>query len=123
MRIVWYRRASGSVPMEEYLDAIDKKLRSKTLRTIQLLKLYGPHIGEPDSKPLGDGLFELRTSVGSAAGRVLYFFVVGDTAVLTHGFLKKTQKTPRREIERAERYRADFLSRSNREVDDGQSER
>ena len=43
--------------------------------------------------------------------RILYFFVVGRRIVLTNGFIKKSQKTPRNEIEKAKRYRADYLSR------------
>lgn len=54
---------------------------------------------------------ELRAKVGSDISRVMYFFVIGKKAVLTNGFIKKTQKTPKEEIERAKRYRADFLSR------------
>ena len=41
--------------------------------------------------------------------RILYFFVIGDKAVLTHGFMKKTQNTPPKEIERAEKYRHQYL--------------
>ena len=60
---------------------------------------------------MGDGIFELRAKVGSDISRVLYFFVVGRTVVLTNGFIKKTQKTPPAEIERAKQYREDYLSR------------
>lgn len=66
---------------------------------------------EPYSKPLEDGIFELRVKVGSDISRVLYFFFVGRRVVLTNGFIKKTQKTPSAEIERAKRYRAEFISR------------
>ena len=49
---------------------------------------------------------------GSDITRVLYFFVAGGEIVLTHGFVKKTQKTPAREIERAKRIREDWRSRN-----------
>lgn len=45
--------------------------------------------------------------------QVLYFFVVNGKAVLTHGFIKKTQKTPKAEFERAKRYRDDYLRRKD----------
>lgn len=54
----------------------------------------------PFSRHLDDGIFELRTVQGSDITRVLYFFVAGGEIVLTHGFVKKTQKTPAREIEK-----------------------
>jgi len=55
---------------------------------------------------------ELRTIFGNNISRVLYFFMVGDTAVLTNGFIKKTQKTPPEEIDRAKRYRDDYKRRN-----------
>jgi len=49
--------------------------------------------------------------VGGNITRVLYFFVIGKRAILTHGFVKKTDKTPSAEIEKAKSYRSEFLSR------------
>ena len=57
------------------------------------------------------GIFELRAQFGSDISRILYFFIVNGCAVLTHGFIKKTEKTPPEEIERAKRYRAEYLKR------------
>ena len=65
----------------------------------------------PYSEELENGIFELRAKVGSDISRVLYFFVVGRKIILTNGFIKKTQKTPKSEIELAKKYRADYLSR------------
>jgi phage-related protein len=57
-----------------------------------------------------DGIFELRTIQGNNITRILYFFVVGKQIVLTNGFIKKTQKTPKKEIELALKYRDDYKS-------------
>lgn len=65
----------------------------------------------PLSESLEDGIFELRAKVGTNISRVMYFFVIGNRAVLTHGFIKKTQKTPPREIERAKNIRDDYMKR------------
>lgn len=86
-------------------------MRAKVLRTVSLLGDSGPGLREPYSKPLDDGIFEIRTKFGSDITRVLYFFVVGKKVILTNCFIKKSQKTPRSEIELAKRYRADYLSR------------
>jgi len=51
----------------------------------------------------------LRAQVGNNISRILYFFVIGKKVVLTNGFIKKTQKTPQKEIELAKKYRKDFL--------------
>ena len=67
--------------------------------------------GKPYSKHLSEGIFELRAKVGADITRVLYFFYVERYIILTNGFIKKTQKTPPKEIERAKKYRADYLRR------------
>lgn len=86
-------------------------MRAKVLRTVSLLGDSGPTLREPYSKPLDDGIFEIRTKFGSDITRVLYFFVVGKKVILTNGFIKKLQKTLQAEIELAKKYRAEYLSR------------
>ena len=94
-----------------FILSLDEKLRAKTLRNISLLAKVGTALREPESSKLDDGIFEIRTKVGTNLTRVLYFFCIGKKAVLTNGFVKKTQKTPKREIEKAKSYRDDFLKR------------
>jgi len=79
--------------------------------TISILQDNGYELREPYSKHLSEGVFELRAKVGSDITRVLYFFYVEWHIILTNGFIKKTQKTPPKEIERAKKYRADYLRR------------
>ena len=112
--IDFYKYADGSSPFLEYIDGLNVKMRAKTLRSLQLLREFGPELREPNTKPLGDGIFELRTILGSDAGRTLFFFFDGQTIVVTHGFTKKTQKTPRREIERAKKYRNEYKNAKER---------
>lgn len=57
------------------------------------------------------GIFELRAKVGTDISRVLYFFYYEGRIVLTHGFIKKTQRTPAGEIEKAKKYRIDYIER------------
>lgn len=109
--VEYYERENGERPAEEFILAQDKKLRAKLFMTLEFLEAKGPALREPFSKPLGDGIFEVRVKQGSDISRVLYFFVVGQKIILTNGFIKKTAKTPRGEIERAKRYRADYQSR------------
>lgn len=54
---------------------------------------------------------KLRAIVGTNTSRVLYFFVIGQRVVLTNGFIKKTQKTPKKEIELAKKHRENYLER------------
>ena len=109
--ILFYDKPDGTEPVREFLDSLDVKMRAKMLRTIQLLAVNGTELREPYSKPLEDGIFELRAKVGSDISRVLYFFVVGRRVILTNGFIKQSAKTPAGEKELAKRYRAEYLSR------------
>lgn len=109
--MLFYSKEDGTEPAKEFLLSLDKKMRAKMVRTISILADNGPELREPFSKPLGNGIFELRAKVGSDISRVLYFFFVGQRVVLTNGFIKKTQKTPPAEIERAKKYKDDYLHR------------
>ena len=66
---------------------------------------------EPYCKCLGDGIFEIRCKVGTDLTRVLYFFYYDKKIILTNGFVKKTQRTPAREIILAKKRRKDYLER------------
>ena len=76
------------------------------------LETFGNQLREPHSKPLEDGIYEIRAKVASDITRVLYFFVVNKKIILTNGFVKKTQKTPDNEIALAQKYRKDYLERN-----------
>ena len=109
--VEFYGKADGSKPAKEFIVELPPKMRAKMLRTVDMLETNGSELREPYSRHLDDGIFELRAKVGTDISRVLYLFVIGRKAVLTHGFVKKTQKTPPSEIERAKIYRTDYLSR------------
>ena len=111
IKVILYKLQNGTMPVQDFLQSLDAKMRAKMARAIDRLKLNGNELREPYSKPLGDGIFELRAQVATNISRVLYFFVVDNKAVLTHGFVKKTQQTPKAEIDRAKRYREEYLRR------------
>ena len=110
-QIVFYRKENGTEPVKDFLDSLDDKMRAKMLRSIMLLKENGNTLREPDSKHISNGIFELRAKIGTNISRVLYFFFVGDMAVLTNGFIKKSQKTPIKDIDKSKKYKDDFLKR------------
>lgn len=109
--VVFYDLPNGKEPAKEFLEELDVKMQAKMIRTIELLQKNGTTLRLPYSEHLDDGIFELRAKVGSDISRVLYFFFVGRKIVLTNGFIKKTQKTPTGEIERAKAYRKEYASR------------
>lgn len=99
------------MPVEEFLNGLDKKMRAKLLGIINILQDYGNELREPYSKHIEGGIFEVRAKVGSDISRVLYFFFCNGKIILTNGFVKKVPKTPRAEIELAKKYRKDYLER------------
>lgn len=111
----FYQLPDGEKPVETFLDSLDKKMRAKALYDISILEEFGNTLREPHSKPIGDGLFELRIKFASDITRIFYFFVVNNKIILTNGFVKKTMKTPKSEIELARKYKADYERRHNHE--------
>ena len=106
-----YETENGNIPVEEFLKMLDVKMRAKLLGIIKILQEKGNRLREPYSKHLDDGIFELRGKVGSDISRVLYFFYYNKKIILTNGFIKKTQKAPKTEIDKAKKYRSDYLER------------
>lgn len=110
--VEFYQTETGRVPAQEFLDQLDTKLRAKALRDVSLLQDYGNELREPYSKSMGEGLFELRIKAASDIARIFYFFFVGKKIILTSGFIKKAQKTPPQELERAYSYKQDYERRA-----------
>ncbi len=103
--IDYYTDSSGCRPVEKFIDSLGVKMKAKLFGRLELLEEHGSQLGMPYSRYLEDGIFELRIVQGSDIIRVMYFFVVGERVILTHGFVKKTQRTPRSEIDRAKSLR------------------
>lgn len=108
--VEYYKKTDGTYPAEDFIIAQDKKMRAKIFRNLELLEKTGSDLREPYSSHLDDGIFELRTQLGSNISRVLYFFVVGERIILTHGFTKKSRKTPPGEIVLAKKFRANYFA-------------
>lgn len=113
--IEFYQLPNGKKPVEDFLDSLDVKMRAKALHGLSVLEEFGNQLREPYSKQVGDGLFELRIKFASDISRLFYFFVVDNKIILTNGFIKKTMKTPKSELELARKYKADYERRHKHE--------
>ena len=109
--VLFYEKENGECPVEKFIISLDIKMRAKIIGLLELLEEKGNLLREPYSKPIRNGIFELRCKVGNNNTRVLYFFYCEGKIVLTNGFIKKTQKTPTEEILLAERRRTDYIER------------
>ena len=92
MEIEFYETEHGAKPALEFLNSLSPKLRTKMMRTVDLLEIYGPMLRFPESKELNDGIMELRTSLGTDAIRVLYFFFIGNKAIFLPTILSRRRK-------------------------------
>lgn len=95
----------------EFLDSLPAKHQSKAFREIELLAECGTALKEPHVKHIEEDIWELRIKFSSDISRIFYIVWQRDTLVLLHGFVKKTQKTPPREIETAKKRAEDYKRR------------
>lgn len=112
--VQFYEKENGERPAEEFMLSVDDKLRAKLSGLVKVLAEKGNNLREPYSKHLEDGIFELRGKVGNDISRVLYFFYYEGKIILTNGFIKKTQKTPRKQIKIAKERRKEYIERVER---------
>ena len=63
------------------------------------MEIYGPDLGMPHTRAMGEGLFELRLKAAEGVVRVFYCTLVGRRIVMLHQFVKKSEKTPRKELD------------------------
>ncbi len=80
------------------IDAWPVGLRARYRALTMRMMEYGPNLGMPHSRAMGDGLFEIRAKSGEGIGRVFYCVLVGRHIVILHGFVKKSDKTPAKEL-------------------------
>lgn len=111
MEIEFYETSNGRRPAEEFIDKQSLKMQAKLAGVINYLKEEGINLRMPYSEKISGEIFQLRTQAEGDKARVMYFFMVGSKAVLTNGFIKKTNKTPSKELEIAKKYREEYLKR------------
>ena len=107
----FYLDARGSSPVEEFLDSLDLKTRARFLWSLEQLRVRNVSAHFPLVRHLEEHLWELREESRTNIYRVIYCFFTGRRIVLLHGFQKKTQKTPARELDTARRRYEDWLLR------------
>ena len=112
-QVLLYRDEEGSMPVANWLRQLPDRDRARVGHTIDLLKSLGVLLQPPHCKHLKDKIWELRTSVARVEYRILYVRIEKDVFILLHSFIKRTDKTPEREIIVAEQRLADFMRRTS----------
>lgn len=113
-KIYFYRDKDGNEPVLDYLRELagkrdkDSRIKANKIRDyVKVLSQYGTQVGEPYIKHLDGEIWELRP----IRDRILFAAWYNGSYVLLHSFMKKTQKTPAKEIEQAKRELADLIER------------
>lgn len=95
----FYKQVNGREPVREWLKSLKKEERRILGEDIRMVQIGWP-LGMPLVRNLGKGLWEIRSRLPNAMARILFVTYEGQMLLL-HGFVKKTQKTPRHELKTA----------------------
>ena len=85
--------------VEKDLALMPNGIRTRMVRLLEMIELKGPNLGEPHTKPLSNGIFEVRAKAKEGIGRSLFCYQHGETIIVLYAFVKKTQKTPKKFID------------------------
>lgn len=96
-----YRLSYYNESVEAELDAWPVGLRARFRALSVRMEEYGSNLGMPHTRALGNGLFEIRAKAEEGIGRVFFCTMVGRKIIILHSFIKKTDKTPKRELDLA----------------------
>lgn len=114
-RVLFYVNENGKRPVEEFLRKLPPGHQGKAMRAIDLLEQFGIFLQRQHAAAIRSekfaGLWELRIQFGGDASRFFYFLHHDDCFILLHGFIKKTDALPVKEMETARKRKEDFFRR------------
>lgn len=110
-QVEFYRLSDGTSPVLDWFQEQEEKVQAKFVWIFDLLKQMGILLGMPYVRSLSDSkLFEIRVEQDTNIYRIIYFTYTGRRFILLHGFQKKTQKTPKQELQIAEERMKKFIA-------------
>lgn len=98
----FYATSSGKMPVREWLLSLNKRDRIDIGGDIANVEYNWP-VGPPKCKLLVNGIFEIRSNISAGRTARVFFFIESNGMYLLHGFIKKSQKTPLRDIDIAQK--------------------
>lgn len=113
--IIFYEE-NGKFPVVDFLNSLTIAERDKMSYGISLLKRKGNQMKMPYSEPIEDRIFCLRAKANKKHMRILYFFYHHGRIILTNGFIKKTNKTPKKEIAIAKERMKKYIERRRHDI-------
>lgn len=111
-RVTFYKESKGKRPVLEYIELLTEKEQTKIFKYIEFLRVHKGVLDEPYSRHIEGKIRELRVDFARNRHRVFYFIFVNRNIIFLNAFLKKTEKTPVFEIDKArECYRVVLLNK------------
>lgn len=84
--------------VEDAILDMPPKIQARMLKLLELMETHGANLGAPHTAPMGDGMFEVRAKAKEGIGRALYCYMKHNRIFILHAFIKKSQKTPRKDL-------------------------
>ena len=110
-RIYFYCSLRGDSPVDDFLDHLDEKSKSKIQAFLLLLEQHGPNLKRPYADLVRGKIRELRIPYRSTQYRILYFFYHKEQIVLVHAFTKKNRQIREKDITLAQKRMKDWIRR------------
>jgi phage-related protein len=87
--------------VQDAIIEMPPKIQARMIRLLELMEEHGANLGSPHTASMGDGLFEIRAKAKEGIGRALFCYMKGEHVYILHAFVKKSQKTPKKDLELA----------------------
>lgn len=87
--------------VEDAITEMPPKIQARMIRILELMEEHGANLGSPHTAPMGGGLFEIRAKAREGIGRALFCYMKGERLYILHAFVKKSQKTPKKDLDLA----------------------
>ena len=87
--------------VEDEILSMPPKIQARIIKLLELIEIHGANLGPPHTEPMGGGLFEIRAKAKEGIGRGLFCYLKGQNVYVLRAFVKKSNKTPKKEIELA----------------------
>jgi phage-related protein len=109
-KVEFFKFPNDNSPVLDWFQSQEPKVKAKLARIFDLLEGEGISVGKPYVAPLEDKLYEIRIGQDTNIYRILYFAYTDKRFILLHGFQKKTQKTPKKELDLSKERMKAFLA-------------
>jgi hypothetical protein len=113
--VIYYEDRNGYSEVYEFIEDRKDRERAKIVALLDVLEEKGPQLPRPYADILEEGIHELRVKLSGNQVRILYFFCFREFIILTNVLIKTTDRVPPSEINKAKKFRIDFLQRHNEE--------